>query len=80
MMDKGKEWAVMDASLDSDRYITNDIGKILDRGYGVIQANELVEATRSPRLLPRDGLSYLMPATSVSPVGAKGKEDMSNYG
>jgi len=79
-MDKGKEWAVMNAGLDSDRYITNDIGKILDRGYGEIQAQELVDATRSSRLLPREGMSYLMPQTSVSPAGAKGKEDMSNYG
>jgi hypothetical protein len=79
-MDKGKEWAVMNAGMDSDRYIENDIGKILDCGYGQVQSSELVEATRAPRVLPREGLSYLMPTTPVSPIGAKGKEDMSNYG
>ena len=75
-MDKGKERYVI-SPLNVEPYVSNNV---LEKGYGKIDAEALIEKTRAPRLNPRDNMSYFAPSTP--PIsrqkGITVKEDLYN--
>ncbi len=80
MHEYGKERSVINPAKHG-AYMQEDASALISRGYGVIKAEELIEATRAPRMAPRDGMSYLMPTVPASQQQAfQVKEDHTNNG
>ena len=62
-MDKGKEMHVIHSVLDTEQYVSKNV---LERGFGKIDAEAIIEKTKAPRTLPRDRNSYFL--NSEAPI------------
>ena len=81
-MELGKENNIIQSPLNPGEFAGSG-ESILDKGYGKIDAQNLIERTRAPRRNPRDGMSFLAPSDNPLSRQAPGinvKGDMYNRG